>query len=216
MATDETIKRILDAAGPIFADKGFREAHVRDICEAAGVGLASVNYHFGDKNQLYVRVVEAAFEYVMRTDPLPTWPPDTPLVERMRIYIRALAHRTLRPKDESWQERLLTREVHSPTPGCEAVLHRHINEHLQPLTDLLSEVLPVDLPDIERWRYVFTITGQILHYDSHRDLIALIMGEAADGPAFSADALAEHITRFTLAALGLAPTLGQQAGSDPS
>ncbi|MGD8450209.1 MAG: TetR/AcrR family transcriptional regulator [Phycisphaerae bacterium] len=216
MATDETIKRILDAAGPIFADKGFREAHVRDICEAAGVGLASVNYHFGDKNQLYVRVVEAAFEYVIQNEPTPTWPPGTPLTERMRTCIHDLARRTLRPKDESWQERLLTREIHAPTPGCEGVIHKHINEHLQPLTALLNEVLPADLPDIERWRYVLTITGQILHYDSHRDVIAVIIGEAADGPAFSAEALAEHITRFTLAALGLAPTLGQQTGSDPS
>ena len=75
MASDETRARIIEAAGPIFAEKGFRDATVREICDAAEVGLASVNYHFRDKQQLYVDVVEAAFDYLDQNRPaLREWP----------------------------------------------------------------------------------------------------------------------------------------------
>jgi AcrR family transcriptional regulator len=48
-AADDTATRVLNAAGLIFAEKGFKDATVREICSAAGVNLASVNYYFRDK-----------------------------------------------------------------------------------------------------------------------------------------------------------------------
>ncbi|MBL9122992.1 MAG: TetR family transcriptional regulator, partial [Planctomycetaceae bacterium] len=35
MASDDARNRILKAAGPVFADKGFQGATVREICQAA-------------------------------------------------------------------------------------------------------------------------------------------------------------------------------------
>ena len=69
-----TRSRILNAAGPVFADKGFRDATVRDICQAASVNLASVNYHFGDKQRLYIESVKEAHrggstKYLRRSGP---------------------------------------------------------------------------------------------------------------------------------------------------
>ena len=55
-----TKHRILLAAGPIFAEKGFEAATVREICEQASVNVASVNYYFGDKNLLYLETVKEA------------------------------------------------------------------------------------------------------------------------------------------------------------
>ena len=51
MSTDDTASRLLNAAGPIFAEKGYQNATVREICAAAGVNLASVNYYFRDKER---------------------------------------------------------------------------------------------------------------------------------------------------------------------
>ncbi len=47
-----TKERILDAAEQLFAQKGFDGASLREITAAASTNLASVNYHFGTKQDL--------------------------------------------------------------------------------------------------------------------------------------------------------------------
>lgn len=59
-----TRNRVLGAATRLFAERGFRRVTVRDICDAAGANVASVNYHFGDKERLYREVVESALATV--------------------------------------------------------------------------------------------------------------------------------------------------------
>lgn len=56
----ETKGKILDAAEQLFAEHGFKETSLRTITGKAGVNLASVNYHFGDKKSL-VRAVLARY-----------------------------------------------------------------------------------------------------------------------------------------------------------
>ncbi|MDD1794848.1 TetR family transcriptional regulator [Enterovibrio makurazakiensis] len=56
----ETKSKILDAAEQLFAEHGFKDTSLRTITSKAGVNLASVNYHFGDKKSL-VRAVLARY-----------------------------------------------------------------------------------------------------------------------------------------------------------
>lgn len=56
----ETKAKILDAAEQLFAEHGFKDTSLRTITSKAGVNLASVNYHFGDKKTL-VRAVLARY-----------------------------------------------------------------------------------------------------------------------------------------------------------
>ncbi|MFZ2149296.1 MAG: CerR family C-terminal domain-containing protein [Sedimentisphaerales bacterium] len=48
--------RLLDAAEEIFCEHGFEGASIRDIAAAAECNIASVNYYFGGKEQLYQEV----------------------------------------------------------------------------------------------------------------------------------------------------------------
>jgi TetR/AcrR family transcriptional regulator, regulator of cefoperazone and chloramphenicol sensitivity len=54
--------RILNAAGELFAEKGYGDTTVRDICARARVNLASVNYHFRGKENLLAEVARHGFE----------------------------------------------------------------------------------------------------------------------------------------------------------
>ena len=211
MASDDTQAKIIAAAGPIFAERGFRDATVREICDAAGVGLASVNYHFRDKQQLYVQVVETAFdEHVLDGPPMPTWPPGTPVETRLREWIERLTYKvTASPKD-SWQDRLLTRELQAPTPACEPVLHKRIDSEMSPLLAILEEVLLPEATPGDRWRVALSIVGQVMLYDCHRDLVRLMVPEPDAAGFFEPPRIAEHVTRMLLAALGLAPPVWQR------
>src|SRR5712672_3065728 len=90
--TLETRQRLLEAAGEVFAEHGFRNATIREICEKAKANIAAVNYHFGDKEELYA----AVFDYA-RTCAVAQFTdltsPGTPVEERLHTFIRAVLKR---------------------------------------------------------------------------------------------------------------------------
>ena len=53
MKSEETRQKLIESAGQIFAEVGYNAATVRQITDRAGANIASINYHFGDKLQLY-------------------------------------------------------------------------------------------------------------------------------------------------------------------
>ncbi|BCK87106.1 hypothetical protein MIZ01_0876 [Sideroxyarcus emersonii] len=60
-AQEETRWRLLQAASEVFAEVGYHAATTRAICKRAGVNLASIHYHFGDKAELYREVFRLPF-----------------------------------------------------------------------------------------------------------------------------------------------------------
>lgn len=52
VSKNSTKERILDAAETLFSEHGFAETSMRDITKVADVNLASINYHFGSKEEL--------------------------------------------------------------------------------------------------------------------------------------------------------------------
>ncbi len=62
----DTRVRILDVAGALFSEHGFRAVSLRRITQEAGVNLASVNYHFGSKEALVVEVLSRVIAPINR------------------------------------------------------------------------------------------------------------------------------------------------------
>src|ERR1700686_5689829 len=56
-ALDLTRHKLIEAAGQVFAERGYRAATIREICRRAGANVAAVNYTFGDKMGLYTEVL---------------------------------------------------------------------------------------------------------------------------------------------------------------
>ncbi len=66
MAVKSSTKdKILNVAEGLFAEQGFKDTSLRTITSKAGVNLASVNYHFGDKKTLVRAVLNRYLEAFM-------------------------------------------------------------------------------------------------------------------------------------------------------
>lgn len=197
----ETAKRILDAAGPAFAESGFKSTTVREICRAAGVNLASVNYHFGDKKRLYIEVIKHAHRSRAEQVPLPDWPPGTPPQQKLRDFIHTILMRMIGVEDEPWQARLMMREILQPTAAAQQLVQQYFRPHLEKLLSILDEMLPGETPLARRHQLAFSVIGQCLFYRFNRRIIHLLISPDELKRHYGPHQLADHISDVTLAAL---------------
>ena len=130
---DDTRDQILNVAGPVFAEKGFERATVREICRAAGANLAAVNYYFGDKEQLYIKTVRLAHRMRAQQVPMPQWPVEATPAEKLRGFIKTLITRMVGRERAPWQTRLMMREVLRPTAACKELVQEYFRPQFEQL-----------------------------------------------------------------------------------
>ncbi len=205
--SDDPRDRILNAAGPVFAEKGFQAATVRDICHEAGVNVAGVNYYFGDKERLYIETVKRARQIRGQQVPMPDWPPGTPTEEKLRQFIFTMLKRMLGVTAAPWQPRLMMREILSPTAACKELVQEYFRPDFNLLLGILDEVLPPDTPLHKRQQIGFSIVGQCVFYRMAGEVVALLLSDEERMEHYSVEDLAEHISQVCLASLGLGPPL---------
>ncbi|MGQ0636778.1 MAG: CerR family C-terminal domain-containing protein [Planctomycetaceae bacterium] len=204
---DDTRQRLIEAAGEIFGEEGFRAATVREICARARANLAAVNYHFGDKFALYVAAVQAA--HCGNAEMLnPQWPADMDAPTKLRVFIREWLRNFLDESRPAWQAKLMLREMAEPTEACAKLVEAYIRPMAQSLHDILIDLLPANVREDDRWLIGFSIVGQCLFYKVHRPVAELLFGKERYGE-LDLDRLSEHISRFSLAALGQGPAISQ-------
>ena len=198
MSDKNTRNKILLAAGPIFARKGYRSATVREICDEAGVNVASVNYYFGDKQHLYSDAVILAREMRVKQFPNPTWQKETPPRQKLHDFVTALLHRLVALETEPWQVRLLMREVLQPTETSRQLTEDYFRPFLEIMLTIVDEIVGYKLPDFQRSQIGFSILGQCLYYRFLSEITKMMMPEDQFAAHFSKSQLADHITEFSL------------------
>jgi AcrR family transcriptional regulator len=208
---EDTRSRLLQAAGMVFADKGFQGATVREICQAADVNIASVNYHFGDKQRLYIETVKRAHQLRTLRVPLPQWPAETPPETRLRDFIRTLLTRMIASEEAPWQHRLMMQEVLHPTQACREMVEDYIRPEFRLLLSILDEILPAAVPVVRKHQMAFSIVGQCLFYKIGGEVARILVSEDEFAEHFTAGHLANHIADVCLAALGIGPAFANTA-----
>jgi AcrR family transcriptional regulator len=197
---DPTCERVLDAAGEIFAEKGFKAAAVRDITDRAGVNVSAVNYYFRSKEQLYVETVRAAYEGIAAAVPLPQLPPDLSPADKLRAFIRGFLTRMLCQDGPAWHKNLLMREVGDPTEACAQIVREFVRPMFDALNGILVALLPPEVPVEKRHLIAASIIGQCLHYHHGRHVLRHLVGEE-ERALHTVDYLTDHIWEFSLAAI---------------
>lgn len=206
---DGTREKILDAAGRVFAERGYKSATIRQICQAAAVNVAAVNYYFGDKQQLYLETVKQAHRHLSAKFPLPPWPEAASPEIKLNGFIRAMLARMIGGKATPWEQQLMLREVLHPTSACRELVEEYFRPQLELLLSIVRELLPDDTLAHRQRQVAFSIIGQCLFYRIAGDIVEM-MAEADDENHFAIDQLAEHITGFSLAAIS-----GTSQSDDP-
>lgn len=211
MTTDSTRDRLLDSAGKVFADKGFEAATVREICQEAGANIAAVNYYFRDKETLYLEAVKRAQCVRVELAPMPEWTADTPAPERLRQFIHVFLERLIKEDRPDWHKGLMFREMARPTAAGAAVIEDYIRPMAEQLRAILHDLLPPDTAQPDAFLVGFSIVGQCLYHYAQRPIAEQLMGREQYA-ALSLEKIAEHIARFSLAALGyVEPLAAEQA-----
>jgi TetR/AcrR family transcriptional regulator, regulator of cefoperazone and chloramphenicol sensitivity len=208
MPQDDTKSRLLESAGEEFAEKGFEGATIRGIIERARANIAAVNYHFGDKERLYVQaVIEAHRCGVVDTSADDGLLDGQSAGEQLRVFVRNFLSRVLAVGDpDSWHRKLMLREMIRPTQASAAL----VRDVIRPTFDRLLDILRRACPDADERRLTaaaFSVIGQCLHYKMGRPIAERLIGAEAFA-AMDLDYLADHIATFSLAALGLGPPIG--------
>lgn len=196
--TDLTHDRLLQAAGQVFADKGFRDATVREICRRAGVNLAAVNYHFRGKGALYGEALAYAYRQADARYPLEMASDNAE--ERLRHFIGNFLRRLLDQSHLGWHGRLIAREIAEPTAALDGFVATAINPNRRLLQNIVADLLGPAVGQAEVSRCALSILGQCLMYHHARAVIERTAPELIANPA-EIECTVTHIVRFTLAAL---------------
>ncbi len=200
-AQPATRQELVEAAAEVFAQRGFRSASVREICERAGANVAAVNYHFGDKESLYGEVLKYALRCArMKHPPDMGLRPNATGAEQLKAFVLSFLLRIFDEGPQSWHGKLMLREMVEPTRALDAL----VEEEIRPLSDRLTAIVRGLLArgaseDMVR-RCSMSVVSQVLFYHHCQPVILRLFSKMKFGPA-EIESLAEHITRFSLTAL---------------
>ena len=196
--TPEIRERLLEAAGEVFAERGFREATVREICRRAKANGAAINYHFGQKEELY----KAVFEYARGF--APRFSQSALSAGSAEQSLRAIVHTLLvRFYDEgrpAWLSKLIAREMTDPTNMFEVLVQHQLRPNFERLKAIVTELIGKQVDEETLRLCVFSIAGQWLYYFHCGHAIKRLSPEQRFGPA-EIQRLADHITKFSVTAL---------------
>lgn len=196
----ETRDRLLAAASRLFAERGFAKVTVRDICRRARANVAAVNYHFHGKSGLYDAVLRSAI-LTMRgtTEAAQHAGAERPPAEQLEVYISIFLRRVVEGRD-SWIHRLMMHELSDPTPALDLVVNDVLRPRMAYLTTIIAALIGSSEADPRVARCLMSVHAQIQALLVKNPLVDRLSPFGPVTPD-SVDAIARHISRFSLAGI---------------
>jgi AcrR family transcriptional regulator len=197
-ASQDTRRRLLEAAGQVFAERGFHLATIKDITDRAGASVAAVNYHFQDKAELYAAVLRKLAEE--RTDVVPpNGDPGADAATKLRHFVHFICGRMIAREKPLWEQVLIARELAEPTAALEPLHQTVIGPLTTRLSAIIAELLGASSDDEAVGLAAGSVFAQCVYYVKHQNLVGRMHPQLGERP--DADRLAEHIEMFSLAGI---------------
>jgi len=194
-------RRIIEAAGQIFADSGYKHTTIRAICRQAGVNVAAVNYYFGGKKHLYLAVLKTLRAKVWGEQPLDlsgyaALPPD----ERLYAFIRTLLSHILDEGEGTCFAKLMVQELIQPADAFDQIIEEIINPTFAFLSATVLQLFKKPMSKEKVGLCCLSIVGQVFYFYMSKHVIRKLFDREHFGER-ELDAVANHVTRFSLYAI---------------
>lgn len=192
----ETRERLLQAGIQIFAQKGYRETTVREICKLAGSGnINSINYYFGSKEELYKEILNKIFSRYDQFDQ-DDWERKSPR-EQLREMITNFS--TMLYKDNAFASditAIFVSEMTQPSPFLEDMVTTYnrprVERHLTMFRNLIGEGATEDMAR----DCLVSVAGQLLYYSFAWPVFSRLFPEYSPGQSYTS--WADHVYQFSL------------------
>lgn len=194
------MKKLLTAASDVFAEKGFRDATVAEICKRAEANISAVNYYFGSKEALYQESWRHSFAESVKIHPQDGGvSDDAPAEDRLRGQVRALMARI---SDDNNRDFFISQmEFVNPTGLLEEVMKSELIPLREKTLAVVRELLGPGATD-EQILYTETC---IISMCLHPMLIRRVrkMAKKTEAPVIIDDlgAFEGHVMKFALAGI---------------
>ncbi len=193
----ETRRKLIAAAGQVFAEKGLYAATLQEITDRAGANTASINYHFRDKFELYAAVVRQALT-LSATSELPASDDDQGAPEdRLASFVTRLMWDLLDPAQPPWRATIIGHELAQPTAALDAVMTDLIEPKTRLLNRIVEAILGPNAPGEQVAQMAISVMAQCTFYLYNKEIVRRVYPALGS----SVESIAAHITKFSLAAL---------------
>ncbi len=193
---------LLEAAGQVFAEKGFDRTTGKEISQRAGTNTAAINYYFGGIEGLYAAVLEEANSRLLPLSKLAsTVAGETNAKAKLQAIIELGVDRLTGPVSASWVLGVIGREFLAPSPALDALREQQAIPKGRIITSIVAELmgLPADHPAVARGCLILMAPFAMLMIGDRRMLAQVLPG--LDLSPASAGALSRQMLTFALAGL---------------
>jgi len=206
-----TRDRLLDEAEELFAQRGFHAVSVREITKAAQSNLAAVNYHFGNKQNLYLEVFRSRWlprasqiQQRFRQSLNNNGTPSPNLV--IQSFARAFLEGPMSTEERTRHLKLISGELVQPTEAFELVVEQVFRPLFTKLLQDFKNVMPDTLDEKQMVLNVFSILAMVLYFNFARPLVYRFVGGREEKDL--ENRLVDHIVQFSLSGVGTGTSYG--------
>ena len=172
-----TKERLLAVAGELFAERGFDSVSLRMITDRANVNLASVNYHFGSKEELIGAVVDDIVRPVnekrLSLLSLIDYTRQDPIRKIIHAFIDPVFDLSDSGNDDNKYYKLISRCIASRDERVSSIIIKQFPEVLAQFVSALTKALPSIDSDSAHLKIMF-MAGALAHSLFHYENLLLI------------------------------------------